>query len=164
MSVAPLRSALRSACFAGCAVMAACSPIVASRGNLPAPDAIASIQPGRHTRTEVTALLGSPSSVGAFDDRAWYYISQRAEAVAFFAPEITEQKVVMVRFNELGVVERVETRGLEQAKAIDPVERATPTTGHSMTFVEQLFGNIGQYNEPAKGSGSAAPAPGPGRR
>src|SRR6185437_4416551 len=53
--------------------LAACSPTLDQRGNLPDPEKLAEIQPGVKTKDEVTKLLGTPSAVGTFDSKTWYY-------------------------------------------------------------------------------------------
>ncbi len=77
-----------------------CSPRIDSRGNLPDPDKLAEIKPGKHSRDDVAEILGSPSSIGVFDQETWYYISKRTEAVAFFEPEVAERQVIIVHFNK----------------------------------------------------------------
>lgn len=146
-SIAPLRPLMP---FVVALLLAGCSPIVASRGNMPPPEALEQIQVGRHTRADIATLLGSPTNVATFNDRAWYYVSQRAESFAFFAPEVVEQKVVIVRFDDSGRVSGIETRNKDAAQEVDQVSRTTPTAGHSMTVLEQLFGNIGQFGGDGK--------------
>ncbi|MBV8166507.1 MAG: outer membrane protein assembly factor BamE [Alphaproteobacteria bacterium] len=142
-----IRSLLRP--LAGLAVagaLAACAPMVDTRGNMPPADAIAGIQPGVTTRTQVSQLLGSPSSVGTFNDRTWYYIGRKTETVAFLQPEVTEQQVLVIKFDEAGVVQDFEKRGMETAREVAMNDRETPTAGHSLGFFEQLFGNIGRFS------------------
>src|SRR5262249_13735915 len=112
----------------------ACSPMVDTRGNMPPVEEIATIQPGVTTRTQVSQLLGSPSSVGTFNDRAWYYIGRKTETLAFLRPEVTDQQVLVVRFDEAGVVQDLEKRGIETAREVAMNDRETPTAGHSLGF------------------------------
>ena len=126
----------------------ACSPRIDSRGNLPDPDKLAEIKPGKHSRNDVAEILGSPSSIAVFDQETWYYISKRTEAVAFFEPDVAERQVVIVRFNKKGVVTGVETLGLEQGHAVEAVERKTPTAGAELSIMQQLLGNMGRFNKP----------------
>jgi outer membrane protein assembly factor BamE (lipoprotein component of BamABCDE complex) len=125
--------------------LGACSPMVDTRGNMPPADVIATIHPGETTRTQVSQLLGSPSSVATFNDRTWYYIGRKTETLAFLAPELTDQQVLVVRFDDAGVVQDLEKRGMETAREVAMNDRETPTAGHSLGFFEQLFGNIGRF-------------------
>ncbi len=128
------------------AALAACAPMIDTRGNMPPIEVISTIQPGVTTRTQVSQLLGSPSTVATFNDRTWYYIGRKTETVAFLQPELTDQQVLVIKFDEAGVVQDFEKRGMETAREVAMNERETPTAGHSLGFFEQLFGNIGRFS------------------
>lgn len=130
--------------------VAACSPRVEARGNLPDPQRLAKIKPGVDSRERVADMLGSPSSIAVFDQETWYYISERVETVAFFEPEVTDRKVVILHFDNKGVVKDIETLGLEDGNNIQPVDRVTPTAGREFTVMEQLIGNLGRFNKNKK--------------
>ena len=137
-------------------VAAACAPQIATHGNLPDPERLAEIVPGQVAKGEVAEILGSPSSIAAFDEETWYYISERKETTAFLAPDVTERKVVIVRFDDKGVVSSVDTLGLEHGRNVEVVERATPTAGNEMTILEQLLGNMGRFNKASTNTSSNA--------
>lgn len=121
--------------------------MVDQRGNLPHPDLLAQIQPGKSTRDDVLAVLGTPSNAMTYGGESWHYISERTETSAFFEPKVTERKVVTVVFDGQGVVRDVVNRGLEDGKAVQTVERATPTAGKEMSILEQLIGNVGRFSK-----------------
>ncbi len=127
-------------------MLGACESRIDTRGNLPDPDLLASIEPGESSRNDVALLLGSPSSVAMFENETWFYISQRTETFAFFEPEVQERQVIIVQFDDTGVLKAVETRGLDHAQAIQPVDRETPTLGNELTMFQQFFGNLGRFN------------------
>lgn len=145
--------------LASAVTVAACATRVDTHGNLPDPDRMAQVKPGK-TQAEVQQLIGSPSSIAAFDRKTWYYISQRNETFAIFKPEVDARHVVVIRFDDKGVVEAVDNLGLEEAKNIKPVERVTPTAGNELTVIEQMLGNFGRFNK--KGSGMPSTVGGPG--
>ncbi|MBF0168161.1 MAG: outer membrane protein assembly factor BamE [Alphaproteobacteria bacterium] len=128
----------------------ACEPIVDVRGNLPNDEQLALIKPGDVNRDDVQAMLGTPSSVAVFDDETWYYISGKTEQTAFFKPKVTDRRVVAISFDTSGKVKNVRQLGLNDGKAIKPVERVTPTAGNEMTFLEQIFGNVGRFSDKTK--------------
>ena len=130
----------------GTLMLGACESRVDSRGNLPDPELLASIEPGEASRDDVSLLLGSPSSVAVFENETWFYISQRTETFAFFEPEVMERQVVIVQFDQAGILKTVETLGLEDGQDILPVERETPTLGNEPTMFQQIFGNLGRFN------------------
>jgi outer membrane protein assembly factor BamE (lipoprotein component of BamABCDE complex) len=122
---------------------AACTPRVDVRGHVTDPDALSEIQPGAQTREQVAELLGTPSTIATFDDTRWYYITRRTETVAFSDPELTEQNIVMIEFDETGLVKEVASLDPAEAREIDPVAAESPTRGRSLGLLEQLFGNVG---------------------
>ncbi len=132
-------------CAAMIATVSACAPNVATRGNLPDPDRLAEIVPGEASRDDVAILLGSPSSAATFGDEIWYYIAARVETVAFNEPEVIDQQVVAIRFGEDGLVAAIDTYGMDDARAVEIVDRVTPTSGKEITILQQLIGNVGRF-------------------
>src|SRR4029453_12524951 len=112
-----IRSAprLRWLLLASVVALAACSPRIDQRGNLLDPDAVLAVQPGVQTKDQVAQLLGTPSTVATFDDKTWYYISKRTETTAFFPSDITDQQILVVKFNESNVVEKGQITGMAEA-------------------------------------------------
>ncbi|MGE5515844.1 MAG: outer membrane protein assembly factor BamE [Bacteroidota bacterium] len=143
----PLAFAIALSLFAG-----ACTPTVDLRGNLPSPESLAQIQPGKTTRDEVQTLLGTPSTTATFGGESWQYISARTETTAFFKPEVKERKVVSISFDRSGLVKDVLQRGLEDGVDVKAVERETPTAGKELSILEQLVGNVGKFSKDAKGA------------
>jgi outer membrane protein assembly factor BamE (lipoprotein component of BamABCDE complex) len=139
----------------GAAAFVSCAPAVDQRGNLPNPDKIAEIHAGSTTKDEVAKILGTPSSVSVFNnDKSWYYISRRTSQTAFFEPDVLDQQVYIVNFDDQGVVKAVDHKALEDGKEITPVARATPAPGRELSFLEQLIGNLGKFNGSSGGGGS----------
>jgi outer membrane protein assembly factor BamE (lipoprotein component of BamABCDE complex) len=147
----------------GIAMIAGCAAMVEQRGNLPTPEKLAEIQPGVTSKDGVIKILGSPSSVSIFNDKSWYYISRRTGQTAFFEPSVLDQQVYIVSFDDQGVVKTVDHKGVQDARAIDPVPRATPAPGRELTFLEQLIGNVGKFNNAGstKSTGSSSGGGGP---
>jgi outer membrane protein assembly factor BamE (lipoprotein component of BamABCDE complex) len=126
--------------------LAACQPTIDQRGNLPDKSKVADIEPGVTTKEMVSQILGTPSSVSTFSDKTWYYISRRTEQTAFFEPEVLDQQVVVVAFDDGGVVRDVQHLNLADSRPVDPSARETPSAGKELGFVEQLVGNLGKFN------------------
>lgn len=142
--------------------LAACTGRVDTRGNMADPEAVSQITPGESTRGTVEDLLGSPTSLATFNDQTWYYIGRKTEKVAFFRPEVLEQQVVAIHFDAGGVVDDVKIYGPEDAREVELVDRTTPTAGKELTLLQQLFGNLGRFNNEDGATGPARlPSPGP---
>jgi len=144
------------AAISGASAVAGCAPSVEQRGNLPNPDKISEIHAGSTTKDEVAKILGTPSSVSIFNnDKSWYYISRRTAQTAFFEPDVLDQQVYIVNFDDQGVVRAVDHRVLEDGKEVTPVARATPAPGRELSFLEQLIGNLGKFNGAGPSSGGS---------
>ena len=141
--------ALLGSLLLSAALSAACSPIVVSNGYIPDQELVQKVRPGVHDKESVAELLGSPTSVAQFEPEVWYYVKREAERLAFFEESVTEQTVVAVKFDAAGIVTDIHRYDLEDGKAIEPVERVTPTRGKELTFLEQLFGNVGRFSNAA---------------
>ena len=130
-----------------CVALMACAPRLDTRGNLPDPEKLALVKTGQHTRIQVAEILGSPSNISIFDLETWYYVSQLTETTAFFESDVKARQVVILRFDKGGTLADVRTIGLEDGRAVLPVDRITPTSGNEITMIEQLLGNLGKFNK-----------------
>lgn len=156
--VTTLRPVFFSAAAIAFLAVAACSPIRDSHGYTPRADELDRIEAGIDTRASVERKLGRPSTLGAFDDDVWLYISQQTETIAFYEREIVDQRVVLIAFDEAGRVADVARYGLEDGRIIDLVTRETPTGGRRLTILQQAFANVGRFT-----GDSLNPAGSPGR-
>jgi outer membrane protein assembly factor BamE (lipoprotein component of BamABCDE complex) len=124
---------------------AACAPVQTYNGfradynnvEIPLP------QVGVDTRQSVMQRFGTPSTTAVFDQTAWYYVSAVQERVAFYAPRITERRVMVVRFDGDNVA-AVENFGLERGRLVAYNSEETPTRGRELGLLEQLLGNVGR--------------------
>lgn len=153
-----LRLPLLLTAIAATAALGACGASVEQRGNLPPPDEIAQIHPGKTTKDQVVKILGTPSSVGIFNEKDWYYISSRTSQFSFFKPKVVDQQVFIVGFNNDGVVKAVDHKTLLDGHEVVPVARATPAPGRELSFLEQLLGNLGKFNSTGGGGGGGGEA------
>jgi outer membrane protein assembly factor BamE (lipoprotein component of BamABCDE complex) len=125
----------------------ACSTELDTHGDRIEADRLAQIRPGVQTRNEVAAILGSPSSTSVFGDESWYYVSDLTEKHSIFDTKVKERQVVAIRFNGTGLVSEVQAFGIERGREVELVDRETPTLGESVTVLNQIFGNIGRFNQ-----------------
>ena len=104
---------LMLACAA--AGLSACGNTVQLRGNSLDPEDVAEIKPGVQSRQDIIDLLGSPSTVSTFEDRKWYYIGQKTQQIAFMKPEVLDRNVLVITFDEAGLVEETRSYSLGRA-------------------------------------------------
>ncbi len=135
------------------ALLAGCTSIVGHRGYLADEVLLQSVQPGVDNRLSVERVLGRPSFTSQFGEPTWYYVSSTTGQRPFTVPRITGHTVLAVQFDQAGNVMRVERSGIEQVARIDPENDETPTLGRERSFLEDLFGNIGQVGTAAGAQG-----------
>ncbi len=118
--------------------LAGCFTQTLNHGHVVSPDAYQEVQVGS-SREQVELLLGSPSTTSRLDGDAWYYISQVSETTAFMAPDIVEQRVVAIYYDEDGFVKDTAYYGMQDGKVIDIVTRKTRTGGSDYGFLTQIL-------------------------
>ena len=143
-------------------VLFACSPKVSNGGYVKEADFKEQIIAGQTTKDQVREKFGSPSSQSSFGNETWYYITNRQETYAFLKPEVVQQDVVCIKFDNAGVVSGIQSFNKNDGQSFDIAKRTTPTEGHTLGFFEQILGNIGRFNKPDNGSNTAAPGRRPG--
>lgn len=145
----------------GSLALGGCSNNVAQRGFAPTPGSVEKLEIGTQGRDDIVRLIGSPSTVSTFNPNVWYYISQKQETWAFLKPEITDQNVMQLTFNDSGRLQAIKKYDLKDAEDIVMVSRITPTAGKELTILEQILGNVGRFSTP-KQSNPGAPTGGGG--
>lgn len=125
------------------AVVVACSPVVSRHGYVPIEEDLEGIVAGIDTRGSVRRKIGRPGMGGLFNDDGWYYVSTTIERRAFYAPEVVDRQVIVVSFDDVGIVTGVNRFGLEDGRVVDLETRTTPTYGQQLTVLQQLLGNFG---------------------
>lgn len=146
---------LRFGILVGAALLASgCNSIVNHRGFIADETLIRAIQPGLDNRQSVEATLGRPSFTSQYGDQVWYYVSSTTNQRPFTTPRINQQTVLAVRFDDAGNVLSADRTGMDQVARIDPDGNETPTLGRKRSFLQDLFGNIGQVGAGAPPGGS----------
>lgn len=128
--------------------MGGCTAIRENRGYIQDAALVGSVQPGVDNRQSVTAALGRPSFVSQYGDPTWYYVSSVTGRAPFGTSKIRTHSVLAVKFDAAGNVIAADTTGIDQVAFLDPDGDKTPTLGRERSFLEDLFGNIGQVGVP----------------
>ena len=126
-------------------LLVACGQTLETRGHVLDPEDLASLRLGQDTREDVQRVLGSPSTHATFRPDVWYYMSERTESFAFFDPKVVERTIVAVKFGASGTVEDVYTYTKADGREVELISRVTPTAGNELSIVQQLFGNLGRF-------------------
>jgi len=130
--------------------LAACQPRITTHGFMPRNDLTAKLQPGKQNQNQVADILGSPTIIATFDQNIWYYITQTTENESFFKPELIDQQILALTFDETGLLTSLETKSIVDARRIEPHSGKTPTVGRKLSIFQQVFGNFGRFSNPAE--------------
>lgn len=125
--------------------LAACSATYTNHGYVPPAEDLDQIVVGIDTRATVEETLGSAGSTSVREDDALYFVRSRVRTFAMLEPEVVERRVVAVSFDQAGVVQNIETFGLERGQAVQLTRRVTDSSVAGKSFLRQLIGNIGSF-------------------
>jgi outer membrane protein assembly factor BamE (lipoprotein component of BamABCDE complex) len=137
---------LASAALAGCSAPAFMSFPPQVRGNKVDDALVAQLVPGTSTRADVTALIGTPTARATFDDNTWLYIGEVTKPVIAATNEVLDQQVVVLTFDQQGVLRSIDRKSQSDSVPVTVVSRATPAPGNDATFLQQLLGNVGRFS------------------
>ncbi|MBO6756018.1 MAG: outer membrane protein assembly factor BamE [Roseibium sp.] len=118
--------------------LAGCFTKTYTRGHVITNDMLSQVQVGS-SKEQTELVLGSPSTRSNLNGEAYYYISQVTETTAFLAPDIVEQRIVAVYFDEDGFVRDLGNYGLQDGKVVDFRTRRTRTGGADYGFLTQIL-------------------------
>jgi outer membrane protein assembly factor BamE (lipoprotein component of BamABCDE complex) len=118
--------------------LAGCFTSTYQRGYILDEAALAQVPPGS-SQEQVLLVLGTPSTVATVSGETFYYISQKSQRTAFLNPEITDQRVLAVYFDQTRRVERVANYGMQDGKVFDFISRTTPTGGQESNIIKQIL-------------------------
>ena len=101
------------------------------------------IQPGVDNKDSVEKTLGRPSFTGQFTPNDWYYVSRDVNQVAFRNPQVRQQTVLLVRFDQKGNVASVQRTGQELVMNVKPTGKQT----RAWPQPQLLRGVVQQYRQ-----------------
>lgn len=104
------------------------------------------ITPGKTTKEEALRLLGSPLTKSLFGKEEWIYAGGEVTKETFFEPEMKSFESYKIAFNEEGIVESIKFKDINSRKEFEISEDRTISGGNSLTFFQQLLGNVGRFN------------------
>lgn len=154
-----------AAVFACALALGGCSLLVPPaevRGNRVDPSELSQLVPGTTTEATARGLLGSPTARGTFDPNQWYYITETTRQVIGGTQGVLNQGVVVLHFDQAGVLQHVDRISRKAALSAPIVGRTTPSPGGSAGFFQQLIGNIGRVGPSVtqnEGPSGGAPIP-----
>jgi outer membrane protein assembly factor BamE (lipoprotein component of BamABCDE complex) len=150
-------------------MLVACATTI-PRGHLKEDESLTDIKIGTTTKDDVQKILGSPSSESSFGPTTWYYVSSTHQTRSILPTKIVDQHVIEVAFDSSGNVSSLRQYSLADGKNVEVASDVTPTEGQKLGFFEQIFSNLGRFNNNKDGGtsnshthGSTSPTGYPGR-
>lgn len=145
--------------FALVLMISACIKTQEDRGYVTRFSKFDQIKVGVTNKEQAKELLGTPSTESSFGDNTWYYISTKTETVALGSPDVVDQTVWAIRFDDTGMVSNINQYSAADARDIAFAKDKTRTEGDSFNIVQQLLGNIGRFNSDEDGAASGPTIP-----
>lgn len=142
--------------LAAFAALGGCTPTVNARGNMVKDYQMVTLNPGTTTKSDVLRAMGSPTTQDPFDENIWYYIGQTTEKKGILDPKVTDERIVMVTFDDTGVLAAIKDVGGNREE-IPYERRKTATSGNEITVLQQFFGNLGKFNAAESMGGTGSP-------
>ena len=132
--------------IAAIAVLSACVAQTRNHGYVPSEAELSQISVGQDTMQTVGEAVGRPSAEGLLDATGWYYVRSQFKTLGAFAPKEVDRQVVAISFDDKGVVSNIERFGLEGGRVVALSRRVTTSNTRGVTFLQQLFGNLGRID------------------
>ncbi len=126
--------------------LSACAPTVTVHGYAPSQTDLESIEPGIDTIFSLEERIGRPSTSGLLREQSWYYVQTTISQLTYNPPEVTDRVVVAVAFDDDGIVQDVQRYGLEDGRVVNLSPRVTETSAKRLSILEQIFGNLVNFN------------------
>ncbi len=124
--------------------LAACSPVMRFHGYAPSDAALAEVQVGRDTRETVEQKLGRPGTGGVLEGSGWFYVQSDWQERPLRAPVELRREVVVVSFDNRGVVSNIERFGLQDGEVVQLSRRVTDTGPRGPGFLRSLGSALGR--------------------
>lgn len=132
------------ACLSGC-------QSIDVRGQYVSDEAINEIKTKHLSQDEIVTLIGTPNYVPEYSHDTWYYIQRSLSRRAWFAPKVSEQRIVKIDFDKNAKAKEVSLLEKIQNEDISTNENYTKTLGTEQSSVQKFVKNIGRFNKTTDG-------------
>lgn len=103
------------------------------------------------TKDEVLNLIGSPTIEPDYSPGTWYYIQRSLARRLWFSPQVVEQRIVKIKFNQNDQVEQVAILNDCHNDEIKFLSKYTKTYGTELNPIQKFIRNIGRFNKTTDG-------------
>ena len=124
--------------------VAGCTATYRNHGYIPPEEELQELVVGIDTRASVEDVVGSPTAGGVLEGGNFYYVRSTVKTFGPRRPEVVDRQVLAISFDEAGVLQNIESFGLEDGRVVTLSRRVTDSNISNVSFLRQLLGNIGR--------------------
>ena len=112
-------------------------------GNLPDAQLISILKVGIDSKKSTTQILGEPTFRGVLGDNSFYYVGTVNSKLAFLDPKLDTQFILEINFDKNNKLKKLYLYDENESIDVSMSSLETKHSGKKLTFLQQIFGNIG---------------------
>ena len=112
-------------------------------GNLPDAQLVSILKVGIDNKKTITKILGEPTFRGVLGDNSFYYVGTVNSKLAFLDPKLDTQFVLELNFDKSNKLKKLYLYDENESIDVSMSPLETEHSGKKLTFLQQIFGNIG---------------------
>ena len=112
-------------------------------GNLPDAQLVSILKIGFDSKKSTTQILGEPTFRGVLGDNSFYYVGTVNSKLAFLDPKLDTQFILEINFDKNNKLKKLYLYDENESKDVSMSSLETKHSGKKLTFLQQIFGNIG---------------------
>ena len=112
-------------------------------GNLPDAQLVSILKVGIDSKKTTTQILGEPTFRGVLGDNSFYYVGSVSSKLAFLDPKLDNQFVLELNFDKNDKLKKLYLYDENESIDVAMSSLKTKHSGKKLTFLQQIFGNIG---------------------
>ena len=112
-------------------------------GNLPDAELVSILKIGIDSKKSTTQILGEPTFRGVLGDNSFYYVGTVNSKLAFLDPKLDTQFILEINFDKNNKLKKLYLYDENETIDVSMSSLETKHSGKKLTFLQQIFGNIG---------------------
>ncbi len=112
-------------------------------GNLPDAQLVSILKVGIDSKKTTSEILGEPTFTGVLGDNSFYYVGTLNSKLAFLNPKLDSQFVLELNFDKNNKLKKLYLYDENESIDVSMSPLETAHSGKKLTFLQQIFGNIG---------------------
>ena len=118
---------------------------ITRKGNIFDSNDVESIRVGLTDKNDILHTFGYPLNISYFDKNIWIYYSYQMKEILFFKPYISDQKVLVVRFNNENIVSDMYLYNID-SNNYEILNTTDTSIQDKQNVIQDILSNIGQIS------------------